>query len=62
MRLLPTIPGPPNEAHQLNMPLDTPKLTGLSQTERKAIIVALAGLLMEATASPAEEENDDAHV
>ena len=60
MKLLPTIPGLPSEPRQLSMPLDTPKLRGLSQTEREAVIVALGGLLLEAAANPAEEEIDDA--
>ena len=62
MKLLPTIPGPPSEPRQLSMSLDTPKLRGLSQMEREAVVVALAGLLLEAAANPAEEENDDARV
>ena len=46
MNLLPTImPGPPSEPRQLSMPLDTPKLRGLSRTEREAVVGALAGLL-----------------
>jgi len=42
------------------MPLDTPKLRALSRVEREAVVGALAGLLLEATADPAEGENDDA--
>ena len=62
MKLLPTIPDSPSESRQLSMPLDTPKLRGLSQTEREAVIVALAGLLLEAAAGHAEGETDDARV
>ena len=62
MKPLPTMPGPPSEPCQLSMPLDTPKLRGLSRTEREAVVGALAGLLLEAAADPAEGENDDAHV
>ena len=62
MNLLPTMPGPPSEPRQLSMPLDTPKLRGLNRTEREAVVGALAGLLLEAAADPAEGENDDARV
>ena len=44
MKLLPIMPGPTSEPHQ----------------EREAVVGALAGLLLEATADPAEGENDDA--
>ena len=62
IELLPTIPDSPSESRQLSMPLDTPKLRGLSQTEREAVIVALTGLLLEAAADHAEGETDDARV
>ena len=52
--------GRQSEACQLSMPLDTPKLRGLSRVEREAVVGALAGLLLEATADPAEGGNDDA--
>jgi len=60
MQLLPIMPGPTSAPHQLSMPLDTPKLRALSRVEREAVVGALAGLLLEATADPAEGENDDA--
>ena len=62
MKLLPHIAGTRSEPCQLSMPLDTPKLRGLSRTEREAAVGALAGLLLEATADPVEGENDDARV
>ena len=60
MKPLPIMPGPTGEPHQLSMPLDTPKLRGLSRAERETVVGALAGLLLEAATGPAEGENDDA--
>ena len=62
MKLLPHMTGTQSEPCQLSMPLDTPKLRGLSPMEREAAVGALAGLLLEATADPVERENDDARV
>ena len=62
MKLLPHMAGTQSEACQLSMPLDMPKLRGLSRTEREAVVGALAGLLLEASANPVEGDDDDARV
>lgn len=44
---------------QLTMALDTVEMSGLSITERNAVIARLARLLMEAAGVEIEEEADD---
>ena len=58
MKSLPPPPGLPSKSCQLSMPLDAPKLRGLSRKERDAVLGALAGLLLEAADVPAREDDD----
>ena len=55
MKPLPTAPEPRGEPHQLSIPLDAPKLRGLSPSERSEVLGELAQLLLEAV-----EGSDDA--
>ncbi|MCY4498237.1 MAG: hypothetical protein OXC14_13220 [Rhodospirillaceae bacterium] len=55
MKPSPTVPEPRGEPHQLSIPLDAPKLRGLSQSERSEALDELAQLLLEAV-----EGSDDA--
>lgn len=48
-----------SEPCQLNMPLDAPKLRGLSRKERDAVLGALAGLLLEAADIAVREDDDE---
>lgn len=48
MKPLPAVPEPRGEPHQLSMPLDAPKLRGLSPSERSEVLGELAQLLLEA--------------
>ena len=61
MKSLPTLPARRTEPRQLSMALDAQKLRGLSPSERDAVLGALVGLLLEASHTPARE-NDDARV
>ena len=61
MKSLLPLPDKTSEPRQLNMPLDAPKLRGLSRKERDAVLGALAGLLLEA-ADVVVREDDDAGV
>ncbi len=58
MKSIPSTSRPPIESRQLRMALDAPTLHELSCLELTAVLVALAGLLLEA-ASTAPRENDD---
>ena len=44
---------------QLSMALDSPKLWGISQAERKGAVLRLASLLMEAAGVEVKERRDD---
>ena len=55
MKPLPAVPEPRGEPQQLSMPLDAPKLRGLSPSERSEVLGELAQLLLEAV-----EGSDDA--
>jgi len=59
MRSLPVPAGPPGEARQLSMLLDTPALRGLNREERDAVVGALAGLLLEAADFAVKEDDDE---
>ena len=59
MKTLPPLPNLPSEPCQLTIPLDTPKLRGMSRKERNAVLGALARLMLEAANVPVRE-NDDA--
>ena len=59
MKSLPVPAGPPGEARQLCMLLDTPALRGLNREERDAVVGALAGLLLEAADFAVKEDDDE---
>ena len=61
MKPSPTVPGARSEPHQLSIPLDAPRLRGLSPSDRDEVLGALARLLLEA-ADAGMEESDDAYV
>ena len=58
MKPLPPLSELPGRPQQLNMALDAPKLRGLSQTQRDAVLGALAGLFLEATDTAVWEDDD----
>ena len=57
MRSLPVPAGPPGEARQVGMLVDTPALRGLNREERDAVVGALAGLLLEAADFAVKEDD-----
>lgn len=59
MKLTPPLPKPPPEPHQLEMPLDAPKLRGFTANERHAVLGALASLVLEAASIVAREDDDE---
>lgn len=61
MKTLPALPNLPSEPCQLTMPLDAPKLRGMSRKERNTVLGALAGLMLEAANVPAREDDDAVH-
>ena len=58
MKPSPTVPEPPSDPHQLSMPLDAPKLRGLSPSERGEVLGALATLLLQAADAEGEGSDD----
>ena len=58
MKSLPPPPGRRGEPCQLNIPLDAPKLRGMSPQDRNAVLGALAGLILEAADIPVREDDD----
>ena len=58
MKTLPALPNLPSGPRQLTIPLDAPKLRGMSRKERNAVLGALAGLMLEAANVPAREDDD----
>lgn len=58
MQSLPRPPDQRSEPCQLTMTLDAPKLRGMSQTERTAVLGALAILMLEAADIPVREDDD----
>lgn len=59
MNLKPSLPGPPIEPRQLSMTLDAPTLRTMSRNEHHAVLVALAGLLLEAAGAGQGEDDDE---
>ena len=58
MKPSPAVPEPRAEPHQLSIPLDAPKLRGLSPNERGEVLGALAKLLLEAVDAEVEGSDD----
>lgn len=58
MKPPPATPGPRGDPPQLSIPLDAPKLRGLSTSERDEVLGALAGLLLEAADAEVEGSDD----
>ena len=58
MRSLPT-PALPAAPRQLSIPFDSRRLRGISPSDRRAALVRLTRLLLEAAGVAAEERDDD---
>ena len=59
MKPKPSPSEPPIEPRQLSMTLDAPTLRMMSRNEHHAVLVALAGLLLEAVGAGRGEEDDE---
>lgn len=59
MKPKPSPSEPPIEPRQLSMTLDAPTLRTMSCNEHHAVLVALAGLLLEAAGAGQGEDDDE---